>query len=1108
MYLARGEGARSPGSGKASVWRQALPQTSLLFFLILTVAVAAVGFFFFESYKRNRRETDVSSLRAIADLKVGQIVQWHRVYRDLGETLACNPVICRWLAEGLRNPCNAERRQEILTWAAGLKKLYDFQDILLVDVGGEVVLALDPDRGRLGEFGREHLEEAVRTMHVFISDLHRAPHLSGIHMDLYVPIAEADGKAGSPARVAGVLMFRIAPGRHLFPLLQSWPVASSTAESFLVRKEGDNVLFLSDLRQHPDAALNLKFPLTTPCMPAVLAVLGMEGFIQGVDYRGKPVLAMMQPVPETPWSLVAKIDLDEAMADVRLAGIMLLIACVSLVLLSGAVFVFVWYRKTKELDRTRERAETERRVLTHHYINLSKYANDLILLADENQQVVEANDRALVSYGYTREAILGRRLTDFLPSPLRGTWEAMIRRTEIEHSLVFETQHQRQDASLFPVEVSLRRIGESGLNYYQAIVRDITERRQRQQLFERYQILSQHARDIILFLRPDGRILEANAAAEKAYGYDRDELTAMTVADLRVEHEVSSIGAHLAEADARGITFETVHRRKDGTTFPVEVSSIGVAIGEDRILLSIVRDATERKQAAQALEASAKNLRQVIDLVPHAIYARDKTGRLVLANRRFAELAGVSCEALLAGESGGWMGGVDRADSRQRDDCDVIETGEPRIIPEETWIDSAGVSRVLQTVKVPFTPVGRGGPAVLCVSLDITETKRLQEQLVQSQKMEGIGRLAGGIAHDFNNLLQVIIGFNDILLGRLDPGHPGRKDALEVDRAARRAGSLTRQLLAYSRKQLLTLQVIDLNSLLEKVVAGLNGQLGQEIELIKRLDPLIRPVNVDPGQMEQVLVNLVSLAQNAIPSRGRITLLTKPYELSASDALQMADARAGHYVCLSVSDTGPGMNRVRAQHLFEPSFADEGQGPGINLGLAMVYGIVRQHEGWIQVYSQEGLGTTIKLFLPVADRDAEGGSAVPVDSGDAPACTCRILVVEDEDSVRQFAVRLLKDRGYEVFSAKTGREALAIFAEQRQAIDLLFSDVVLPDINGLDLALQLRREKQGIRLLLTSGYMDEQSRWPAIQREQIRFIQKPYPGRELLSVVQALVTGG
>jgi PAS domain S-box-containing protein len=817
------------------------------------------------------------------------------------------------------------------------------------------------------------------------------------------------------------------------------------------------------------------------------------------------VLAVLRPVTGTTWSLVTKLDEDEVMSDVRLSGIMLLICCASLGVVSILVLVFIWYRKAKELTRERDRAEAERQVLTRHYINLSKYANDIILLADETQRIIEVNERALASYGYPRETILSMRLADFMPPHLKGAMETMVRRLEREHALVFETEHQRRDGEVFPVEVSLRRIGEGGLNYYQAIIRDTAERRQRQLLFERYQLLSRHARDIIIFVRADGRIIEANVAAETAYGYSREELTTMTIADLHAEEGRVALRTQLDEADARGITFETVHRRKDGTTFPVEVGSTGVTIGEDRVLLSIIRDTTDRMQAAQALEASEKNLRQVIDLLPHAIYARDQTGRLILVNRRFAELTGLTREELLEGHSDGWPGDAARAEACRRDDQEVIRTGESKIIPGETWVDREGVSLMMQTTKVPFTPAGSGEKAVLCVSIDITEIKRLEEELAQSQKMEGVGRLAGGIAHDFNNLLQVIIGFNDILLERLGEQHPGRKDAMEVALAAKRASSLTRQLLAYSRKQLLVAQVVDLNGIVEKATPALAGLLGKNIELVTRLDPSLRPVNVDPGQIEQVLMNLVSNAADAMPAGGRVTLQTKPFRVGVSDIPQMAKAKAGSYACLSVSDIGTGMSRASLDHLFEPFFTTKGQGNGTGLGLAMVDGIVRQHEGWIHVYSQEGMGTTVKVFLPVADQAVDREPPVQeivVSPTDGP---CRILVVEDEDSVRQFAVRVLRERGFEVVAARTGGDALTLFGEWGGDFHIVFSDVVLPDTNGLDLVRQLRQKQPRIRLLLTSGYMDEQSRWPEIRRERIAFIQKPYPGRELLLMIQTVL---
>ncbi len=1091
-----------PGLRKGSSLRQKWAEVSkgsFVVFVLLAVAVFALWYYALTRYRERQVESTYASLHAIADLKVEELTQWRQAHLDSGRSLMRNPSTGRWVADLLGSPADSPIRQEALEWMKGLVKQYDFLDVAFVNPNLEVVLASDAQAATIGDHGRRGLARAIEREAVELSDLHAVAEAREVHLDLYVPVFRGQGSE----RVAlGAFLFRVDPKRMLYPLIRAWPLQDASGECLLVRREGHEVVYLNQLRNATNAPLMMRRDIAATNLPAAMAVLGMEGPIGGVDIRGVPVLAVNRLVPGAGWWLVVKKDRQEVMATLKMLELLLTLTGVALINLAVFAFGFSVYRQRKDLALSRAREEAERLALHRHYVNLAKYANDIILLADSAGQVIEVNDRALRSYGYTREAMLALSLKALWTVSRQADCSHAIQRAEREHSVMIETVHRRVDGSTFPVEVSLRAINESGVKLMQAVIRDITDRIQRRLFFDRYQALCRNARDIILFMSRAGLIQEANEAAEGVYEYTREELIRLRVHDLRAPSQLAEVDSQLEEAASRGILFETEHRTKSGRVFPVEVSATPVTIGGERVILSIIRDSSRRKQVEQALVVSERNLKQVMDVVPQIIYARDDSGQIMLVNRRFAELTGKTQEELLAGAK------TALTEQDREVDAAVLRSGEPVFIPEANWSEDDGTLHTLQTTKALFVPSGQSRPAVLSVSTDITENKRLQDQLLHVQKMESVGRLAGGIAHDFNNLLQAILGFNEILMNRMEDDNPGRQDAMEIAKAAKRAGDLTRQLLAYSRKQVMDPQVRDLNAIVNRMTEFLKRLVGEGIKISINLAPQVRPIRVDVSQIEQVLMNLVVNARDAMPSGGRVSISTSAIKLTDEEVLHISEAYAGSFVCLSVGDTGTGIGEEVKAHIFEPFFTTKGMGKGTGLGLSMVYGIVKQHGGWITVYSQVGMGTTFRLYFPVADQPV--GAEEPQEElmlVPPKLRASRVLVVEDEDGVRQFAVRVLREHGFRVYASRNVEEALAMFTEQRGDFELVFSDVVLPDGNGVQLAGLLRNRKPDMRFLFTSGYMDIQERWPEIRDQHWLFLQKPYPIKVLIESVVTVLDG-
>jgi two-component system cell cycle sensor histidine kinase/response regulator CckA len=396
--------------------------------------------------------------------------------------------------------------------------------------------------------------------------------------------------------------------------------------------------------------------------------------------------------------------------------------------------------------------------------------------------------------------------------------------------------------------------------------------------------------------------------------------------------------------------------------------------------------------------------------------------------------------------------------------------------------------------------------ARLVLARDVSAQRRLEEQLRQSQKMEAVGQLAGGIAHDFNNLLTAILGSTQLLLHNTPAGDARREDAEEIRHAGLRAAELTRQLLAFSRRQVLAPKVLDVNAVVANMDRMLRRLLGEDVELATSRDPAAGTVNADPGQLEQVLLNLAVNARDAMPGGGRLSIGTTRVTLHEEHVERRHRMPAGDYVCLAVADTGVGMDETTQAHLFEPFFTTKEVGKGTGLGLATVYGIVKQSGGYIWVYSEAGHGTTVKIYLPRVPGVAESPVPAPepqqVRGGDET-----VLLVEDAAPVRTLARRSLEARGYRVLEAADGPSALQLSARHLDGIDILVTDVVMPGMSGRELAERLAPERPSMKVLYTSGYTDDAMVRQGVLSAGVAFLQKPFVPDTLARKVREVLDG-
>ncbi len=615
--------------------------------------------------------------------------------------------------------------------------------------------------------------------------------------------------------------------------------------------------------------------------------------------------------------------------------------------------------------------------------------------------------------------------------------------------------------------------------------------------------LLDHIADALFVIDSEGRITDVNQQACDSLGYSREELLTLSLHDIEVRHsgrELPQFFERLAPGER--LTDEGVQRRKDGTTFPVEVRVTSFLSEDRRFLVALARDVTERKRAEENLKQLKEFYEKILNGLPAEIAVFDHEERYLFVNA--AGIADPEIRRWIIGKTDldyCQRRGVDPAMARERQKWQRRAIAEGRELGfEEDIVTWRGERRQFTRRFIPY-PGPQGETSVLIAyGEDITERRRLEEQLHQSQKMEAVGRLAGGVAHDFNNLLTVIGGYAELLDMEVAEGDPLREAADGILRSSERAMALTRQLLAFSRKQVLQPKVLDLNAAVTEMDRLLRRVIGEDVELLTVLQPGVGRIRVDPGQLEQVIMNLVVNARDAMPEGGRLTLRTSALEVEGPTKF---DVDPGSYVLLEVSDTGCGMDREVLSHIFEPFFTTKERGKGTGLGLAIVYGVVKQSGGTVEATSQVGQGTTFRILLPRVSPEAEEGTE---DEGWAEAAggSETVLLVEDEDEVRRLAASILEAHGYTVLTAGHGVEALALVRGHSGPIHLLVTDVVMPQMGGPELAARLAQVRPETRVLYISGYSDD----AVVDQSLVApLVEKPFKRQVLVRKVREVLDG-
>jgi PAS domain S-box-containing protein len=601
--------------------------------------------------------------------------------------------------------------------------------------------------------------------------------------------------------------------------------------------------------------------------------------------------------------------------------------------------------------------------------------------------------------------------------------------------------------------------------------------------------------DCVIAIDQHGLITEFNAAAEQTFGYRRAEVIGLEMADVIVppaqrDGHRRGLARYLAGGEARmlGRRMEVTAMRSDGTEFPAELAITRVPVDGPPCFTGFLRDITEQKRAVELLREKEEQFRALIEDAWDTTMVIGARGDITYASPAIGRVLGICPDAIMGKNV---LDLVHPEDLQQASQtlCDALERPDGSVSAQVRfrhanggWRTLAGTGRNLLTRK--------SVQGIVVNLRDVTDERQLTEQLRQAQRLEAVGQLAGGIAHDFNNLVTIVKVNGELLSQSLGATDPRRRDVEEIQEAADRAAGLTRQLLAFSRRQLLQPRVLALNVVIAGMSPLLGRLIGEDIELAVLPSPSDVHVSADAGQLEQVLVNLVVNARDAMPSGGRITVETSIVELDHEMVARHAMVVPGAYAMLAVSDTGIGMSSDVQKRIFEPFFTTKDPGKGTGLGLATVYGIVQQSGGYIWVYSEPGHGTTFKVYLPsvAATPRADTEAVAPR----IPRGTETVLLVEDDEAVRGLAARVLGRQGYTVLQAPSGSDALTLAHQYAGHIHLLLTDVVMPQMNGRQLAEHLFQIRPATRVLFMSGYTDDDIIRRGLLDLETAFLEKPF----------------
>lgn len=1087
-------------------------QTGLVLGLLFLL-VAAGGYLYYQRERESISQTKYEELRAIAQEKARFVTSWLMVKANDAARPARSPFFRKAMEEWFEDP---EHPPHLEAWKTRLRmdrEAFGYDDVLLLKGDAwSLLLSAQEDPDPVDPFTHEAAENAIAIGGPVLSE----PYIcqkGTVHMDVVCPVLSLKGD------LMAFLVLRIDLRRTLFPSIQSWPTPSPSAETLLVKQDRNHVLFLNDLRHRPLSALSLSIPVSRDELPAVQAVSGKTGMFMGKDYRGVEVLADLRPISGTSWFMVTKVDTSEILkeASYRGAAVAMFVAF-SLLLFSSLAALWIRHGRARLWKRLYN-SERELRLAQEVFRTILYSIGDAVIATDTRGKVTIMNPVAEALTGWPEQEATGRDLQEvfrILNEESRLPVENPVERVLREGLVVGLANHTllvSRDGTERPIADSGAPIrDEKGeISGVVLVFRDQTRERALARELERsrrdWHQIFETVGNPSLVLDPELRVIEANQAALRMIGLQKGEVLGKRCYELmgcsqeaRMDCPCAALlrdGPRKTPA-AKGISLK-------GRFYITRCTPILDDQGFLEKIIYVAADVTELEEAQEALRLSEGRFRSLVENSSQGLVVVQGE-RILYANPEALRLMGATMEEVLRAHY---------LDFTHPEDRELIaERYRRRALGEEvkgtvkfrmrslsgkvTWVEG-------YTASIPWD----GEKAYLVFLQDLTERRRMEEekdkleaQFLQAQKLEAVGRLAGGVAHDFNNMLSVMTGYAELAMAQAPGDETLERHLAEILKATRKSASLVRQLLAFARKQVISPKPLDLNEAITGMLKMLRRLIGEDIHLVWVPGHEIWTVFMDPAQLDQIVANLLVNARDAVSGPGKVTIETQNVRLDEDYCRDHVGFVPGDYVMLAVTDDGCGMDKETMEKIFEPFFTTKGMERGTGLGLSTVYGIVKQNRGFINVYSELGKGTTFKIYIPRYENEG-ATSEGEIQSPEAlPRGTETVLIVEDEPSLVKVYKKFLENLGYKVLAASSPEEALRVADAHQGAIDLLLSDVVMPQMNGRELWETLKKTRPDLNCLFISGYTANAIAHQGVLEEGMNFLGKPFSMAALASKVR------
>jgi PAS domain S-box-containing protein len=1082
---------------------QKLPWLLVLIFVVFSALIGAAGYYVFQNQKTSLKQEMFDQLTAIADLKVRMIDNWRKDRAGDAGVLVETPFIAEHARQLFENPSDTAVKKEIQEWLTSLQSHYQYNSVFLLDAQGNVRMSVPKDAAAPRSATSDLALEAIQEKKMRLSELYRST--SGeIRLSLIVPIFTQEGQK---AVSLGALLLRIDPHQFLYPLVESWPTPSRTAESALVRREGDDAVYLNEAGHGRMKPLTSRLPLSRKELPESMAVLGREGIVETTDDRGVPVLAAMRHIPDSQWFLVAKIDRREIYVPIREHALATAVVVGLLILGAGLSVGLAWHRRHLQFEKTlaSERERNQEKLIAQSRILEAFFTSSVtpLVFLDKNFNFIRVNEAYARACQRDASEFPGRNHFELYPSDAREIFEQVVA-TKMPSQVfarpfVFPDHpdwgETYWDWTLTPILDS-----QGNVEHLAFSLNDVTEskraERERRAASLYARSLLEASLDPLVTISPDGKITDVNRATEFVTGYSREHLIGSDFSDYFTEPEEARKGYQRVFSEGFVKDYPLAIRHTSGSLTDVLYNAVvykneaGVVQG----VFAAARDMTEIKR----MEQEHLRLVAAVEQAGESIVITDSRAVIDYVNPAFEKANGGRHEILGKSYLDILSAGTGQADLKEPLQ-ETIRNG-------ATW--SGHVTRKRQDGKaleldVTLSPVKDKTNRImnyLAVERDVTREMILQEHIRRTQKMEALGTLAGGIAHDLNNILSPIMINTEIALWDTPEDSPTARSLQTVLQASVRGRELVKQILEFTAQAERTPKPLGLRPIIRESLNLLRATIPRTIEIRHDLGKEAGKVLVDPTRVHQVLVNLCTNSAHAMREKGGVLeVRLGRVEIDAAMADRHPHLKPGPYVRLTVSDTGQGMTPEVMERIFDPFFTTKKVGEGTGMGLAVVHGIVRSCGGAITVYSEVGVGSTFNVYLPEIQVEGEKESvrAEPLPTGSE-----RILLVDDEKIQIRSIQPALERLGYRVIAKEDAREALKAFRARPDAFDLVITDQTMPHISGLDLAVEIAQIRPHIPVILCTGFSETTDGKKAKALGVREFIMKPFSARDLAEAVR------